>query len=245
MNSSVDTAPLVLLTKFEDLELADIIRASMAGNAEMSLALVEPTNSKSFEIIYCGVTFVISITQGVGNVSGLKEIFCGFDPGQVRSAVNIALGAHVAGGERVPAIVRTLLDVAIKVGVLCGAVATVWRPASIVSGFEYFEEAASGYLSDGPFPVLAMVNFKTRSGGIITTSGLETLSGQELQIECGLMDTAELMRRVVRVAHDIAVNGPVLAKTSLDGLEPGETLELDPVSGSGLLKMKCRSVLDA
>lgn len=245
MNRSEDTAPLMLLTKFEDLELADIVRASMAENAEMSLTPVGPSNSKAFEIVYCGVTFNISITPGPGNISGLKEIFCSFDPGQVQSGLNIALGAHVAGGERVPAIVRTLLDVARKVGVLCGAVATVWRPANIVSGFEYFEEAVDGYLSDGPFPVLAMVNFKTRTDGVITTSGLETLSGQELQIECGIMDKAELMRRVVRVAHDIAVNGPVLAKVSLDGLEPGEKLELDPISGAGLIKMKCHSVLDA
>ena len=244
MNSFEDTAPLTLLTNLEASKLAENLRLLMATTGEMKLTQIGAVSGSTFEVAYCGVTFLISISQENGNLSGLKEIFCSFDSLQIQSGVNIALGAHVAGGERVPAIVRTFLDMAQKLGALCKAVATVWRPAAIVSGFEYFEQAVSGYLTGGAFPVLAMVNFKSGTEGVITTNGLATLSGQELQIECGTMDEADMMQRVMRVAHDLAVNGPVNEHLSLDGMDVGEKLKLEPSSGAGLLKVTIESVLD-
>lgn len=245
MNSPEDTAPLRLLSKINVLELADIIGASTASNSEITLTPLGPTNNRAFEVVYCGVTFTISVTHENYALSGLKEIFCNFDPAHVQSRINIALGPHVAGGERVPAIVRTLLDVALKMGVASSAVATIWRPANIVSGFAYFEEAVDSYLSGGAFPVLAMINFKTGADGIITTTGLATFSGQELQIDCGMMDNAEIMRRAVRVSHDLAVNGPILSKTTVEGLSQGEKLDLDPDYDGMRLNMKSFSILDA
>ena len=243
MNSFEDTAPLTLLTKLQTSELADILRIFGDTTGEMNLTQVGAVSGQIFEIGYCGVTFVISISQENGNLAGFKEIFCNFDPLQIHSGVNIALGAHVAGGERVPAIIRTFLDVAVKLGESCEAVAAVWRPATVVSGFDYFEQAVEGYLAGGAFPVLAMVNFRGGAERLITTNGLATLSGQELQIECGAMEEADMMHRAIRVAHDLAVNGPVSAHLSLDGLEVGEKMELEPVSGASLIKMKTRSVL--
>jgi hypothetical protein len=245
MSSLDETAPLSLLTTLHPLELADILRVSVAANAEMTLTQVGPANGTAFEIAYCGVTYLISITERHNSFAGLKEIFCNIDLVQIRSALNVALGAHVAGGERVPSIIRTLLDLGRKVGISCSAVAAVWRPANVVSGFDYFEQAVKGYLMGGAFPVLAMVNFRSGPDRILTTNGLAALSGQELQIGCESVKDAEIMRRAVRVVHDLAVNGPVLSQVRLDGLDPGEKLDLDPVSSAGLLKMTICSVLDA
>jgi len=244
MRSSEDLPPLRLLTTFEDSELADVIHSSVVGKMEMTLTPVGPPNKLAFEIVYCGVTFDISITTQSDSLSGLKPIFCNLDPAYVKSGLDIMLGRHVAGGERVPAIVRTMLELATKLGVLSRAVATIWRPANIMSGFAYFEETVESYLSGGPFPVLALIDFKTGTDGIITTTGLRTLSGQDLQIDCGNLDKTEVMRRAVRVCHDLAVNGPILSRTLLDGLIPGEKLELVPSSDNGLLKTKSFSVLD-
>jgi hypothetical protein len=244
MNSLEDTAPLTLLTNMEATKLAENLRLLTATTGEMKLTQMGAVSGNTFEVVYCGVTFIISISLENGNFSGLKEIFCGFDPLQIQSGLNIALSAHVAGGERVPAIIRTLLELAQKLGCSCQAVATVWRPAVIVSGFEYFEPVVRGYLTGGAFPVLAMVNFKSRPEGVITTNGLGTLSGQELQIECGTMDQADVMQRVVRVAHDLAVNGPVNEQLSLDGMDVGEKLKLEPSSGAALLKVTIEFVLD-
>lgn len=242
MNSFEDIAPLTLLTKIPSSKLADDLRIVAAASEEMKLTPVGAVSRQTFEIAYCGVTFLISISQENGKLSGLKEIFCGYDPVQIQSGLNIALSAHVAGGERVPAIIRILLELAQKLGASCQAVATVWRPAAIVSGFEYFEQAVNGYLAGGAFPVLAMVNFRSGPKGVIKTNGLATLSGQELHIECEAFDDADIMHRAVRVAHDLAVNGPVSDHMSLDGLDVGEKLELEPMSGAGVLKVQIRSV---
>jgi hypothetical protein len=244
MNSSEDLAPLCLLSKLQGPELADIIRTSVAGNAGMMLTPVEPTNDYAFELVFSGVAFNLSVTTEPVRVSGFKHIFCNLDSAQVGSGLDIALGGHVAGGERVPAIIRTLLGLAIELGGSIGAVASIWRPANIMSGFAFFEESVESYLSGGAFPVLALIDFKTGIDDVITTTGLRALSGQDLQIECGILDKVEIMRRAVRVSHDLAVNGPILSKTTLNGLSPGETLELVPNSEAGLLKMTSCSVLD-
>lgn len=242
MNSFENSAPLKLLSNLTVSEAAGVIRASANLAEGMTVTRVGATGGQTFDIQYCGVAFVVSISNEHGNIAGFKKIFCNLEPSKIQSVVHIALGAHVAGGERVSAIIRTLLEVAVTIGTSCNALAAVWMPASVISGFDYFRQSVEGYLAGGAFPVLAMVAFKSGPGRTIASNGLATLSGQELLIDCGKMDEADMMRRAIRVAHDLAVNGPVNAILTLDGLEVGERLELEPVSGAALLKLKIISV---
>jgi hypothetical protein len=245
MNSSDNFAPLTLLTGHQVSDLVNMLCALVAEDSEIALAEAGAVNGKAFEIVYSGVTFLVAIKQEMDDLAVFKKIFCNLDPAQIRCGLDISLGSHVAGGERVPAIVQALLAIARKIGGSCAAVAAVWRPANIVTGFEYFEEAVADYLAGGAFPVLAMVNFKSEPNNVIATTGLAILSGQELRIECGVMTESEMMRRVVRVVHDIATNGPVLDDVSLEGLEPSEKLKLEPVPGTALVAMTTCSILDA
>jgi hypothetical protein len=244
MNSSDDIAPLTLLTKHQASDLVNLLSDLVAKDSEIALAEASAVSGKAFEIVYSGVTFLVAIKPEMDDIAAFKKIFCSFEPSQIRCGLDISLGSHVAGGERVPAIVQALFATARKIGGVCAAVALVWRPASIVSGFEYFEEAVADYLAGGAFPVLAMVDFKSEPNRVIATTGLAILSGQELRIECGAMTESEMMRRVVRVVHDIATNGPVLEDVIMDGLEPAEKLKLGPVSGIALLTMTTYSILD-
>jgi hypothetical protein len=241
MNSPVKSAPLTLLLSGSASEAETKLRSLLETDSEISLAHAGAGNGTSFEIVFRGVTFQLAITSTVPELGGLKKIFCNLDPALVGCAVDLILGNHVAGGEQVPAIIQAMLGVARKLGSSLGAKGTIWHPADIVSGFPYFSEAVADYVEGGAFPALVLVNFTGGDDGVITSHGLALLSGQELQVGATDMDQSEMMRRVVRVVHDIATNGPVRSAVKLAGIERDEIIELKPLSDSGFLKMNAYS----
>jgi hypothetical protein len=241
MTSPVQSAILTLLLTDAVAETEIALKSTLDSNTDISLSQPVSGNRYAFDIIFCGVTFHLAMNGILPEMSGLKKIFFNPDPSAVASIIDIRLGDHVAGGERVPAIIQALLGVAHKLGILLGATGTIWHPAKIVSGFPYFSEVVADYLGGGAFPALALVNFKRGDDGTITSNGLALLSDQELQVCPSEMDQTEIMRRVVRVVHDIATNGPVQDAVKLAGIECGEIVELEPLSDSGFLKMNAYS----
>ncbi len=165
---------------------------------------------------------------GTSDIGGFKQIFCNVDEKSIGSVISIDLGSHLEGGEKVPAVVKTMLTAAAAIGGTTGAVAAIWSPARTISGFEYFARVVAEYSQGGAFPVLALVNFKKDDDGAIRSNGLDWLSGQELCVSPTGFSETEIMRRVVRVAHDIAVNGPVTSDIDLVGIEDDESIELRP-----------------
>lgn len=243
MVSPVKSGPLTLLMGDDPVEVLARLRPLLEADTEFTLPHTGAQHASSFEIVYRGVSLQLAIGAPIEGMAGLKNIFCNLDPASIRSGIDIGLGDHVAGGERVPAILQGLLGLAQILGSSLGAVAVMWHPAQIVSGFGYFSETVSDYLAGGAFPVLAMVNFKGEADETINSRGLSFLAGQELQIVARGMEQSEMMRRVVRVVHDIATNGPVLEAVKLGGVEPGEVIELQPEAG--LLKMRAYSIPNA
>jgi hypothetical protein len=241
MSSPAQSAILTLLLSDTVVNTETALRSIVDAGNDISLSQAGSSYGSALEIVYCGVTFQLTMNPILPEMSGLKKIFCNLDPSSVLSIIDIRLGDHIAGGERVPAIIQALLDVAQKLGTLLGAKGTIWHPANIVSGFPYFSEVVADYLNGGHFPALALVNFKREDDGVITSTGLALLSGQELQVRQSEMDQTEIMRRVVRVVHDIATNGPVRDAVKLAGIECGEIVELEPLSDSGFLKMNAYS----
>ena len=245
MDKPVKSTLLTLLMSGSAPDVGSQLQSLLQSDSEISVAHDGLRVGLTTEIIYRSVSFVVSIGRQNQSLSHLKNIFCNLEPALIQCGVDISLAEHVAGGERVPAIIQALLGVSQKLGTSLNAVAAVWHPAHVVSGFGYFSEVVSDYLVGGAFPVLALVNFKASDDGMITSTGLALLSGQELQVaDCG-MEQREMMRRVVRVVHDVAVNGPIREAVKLDGIEPDEILELQPLRESGLLRMKAYSISDA
>ncbi|MBL0924348.1 MAG: hypothetical protein IBJ12_07765 [Sphingomonadaceae bacterium] len=241
MDSRVNCAPLTLLLRDSVADTETALRSIFDSQTDITVAQTGPGNRHSVDIVYCGVTFRLALDSTRPDLSGLKKIFCNLDSSSVGSVLGISLGDHVAGGERVPAIVQGLLGVGQRLGKLLGATGAIWHPADILSGFPYFSEAVADYLGGGGFPALALVNFKGGKDGSIVTHGLALLSGQELEICPAEMGQSEVMRRVVRVVHDIATNGPVQNPVELAGIEAGEIIHLEPLRESGLLKMNAYS----
>lgn len=245
MNKPVKSALLTLLMTDSVHDVESGFKSLLRSDSEISVAHDGLSTGSITEIVYRGVSFVVSIDRQNQSISNLKSIFCNLDATSIRCSITIILGAHVKGGERVPPIIQALLGLAEKFGASLNALAVVWHPAHVVSGFSYFSEVVSDYLAGGAFPVLALVNFKADDNGVITSTGLALLSGQELQVTENGMEQRETMRRVVRVAHDVAVNGPIRQEVKLGGIEPDEILELEPLPESGLLRMKTCSISKA
>jgi hypothetical protein len=104
-----------------------------------------------------------------------------------------------------------------------------WLPAGIVTTSDYFMAGIRDYLiNDHAFPALACIDFTQIEERIVKTKGLDWFSGQELKFHQGQLTMRDSMRRVIRIAYDMIVNGPFLSNTRIAGLAPGEQFALIP-----------------
>ena len=225
-------------------DLAVTIKALQAVLAECDGFVLPQSGRRGgdvFEIAYCGISLTLAVRSDLPDIAPYKKIFCNLDGSDIGCYISIELGDHVDGGERVPAVVQAILGVAAQLGTSLDAVGVMWHPAHVVSGFPYFCEAVNDYLAGGAFPVLALINFKAEMDGNINTNGLAWLSGQELSIAPGILNQNDMMRRAVRVVHDIATNGPVKQHVKLSGIEPDEVIELEPLLDMPIVRMNSYS----
>jgi hypothetical protein len=195
-------------------------------------------------IIHQGIAFDVQVTGALREFCPVNRVFCDADPSAHTAIFAIDLSDNVKGGEVVAGIIKALLSLCQKIGEALGAVAVYWRPADIVSGFGYFTQAVRGYDGGGVFPVLALIHFDSSNAASITSKGLAYLCEQEIAFSPGSMSTQEAMRRVVRVAHDLATNGPVRSPIELLGMEAGERLLLAPDHTRRILNVQISSKME-
>jgi hypothetical protein len=94
---------------------------------------------------------------------------------------------------------------------------------------------------------LAAVDFDYQSDeSVLHSAGLSWFSGQEIALQGGGLRGLELARRAVRLIHDIAVNGPVVAHQYVADLDDDFNIELSPpTNDDGVLMCQVRSKSDA
>ena len=234
--------PLRLLVPTAAAETADLLRKAATTSDLITISGGEP-DQIGCNIQCKGVQLNISVETDAGDISGFKNVFCNIDQNLVGSAVSIQLGNHVEGGDRVAPILKAMLSAAAIIGQITGAFGVMWVPARTISGFDFYVRGVTDYDEGGVFPVLALVNFKKCDDGNVRSTGLEWLTGQELVAAQSNWSDAELMRRIVRVAHDLAVGGAVTGETELPGIEAGERIILTPDIANRTLKMQTVATL--
>jgi hypothetical protein len=236
------SAPLCLLVPTAETETADILRKAASSNGILTITSGQPEHNGCI-IQVSGMQLKMSVS-GAGDITGFKNIFCNIDEASIGSVVSIALGHHLDGGEKVPAIVKSMLSAAAMIGAMTGAFAAMWLPARTISGFDYFARVVAEYDEGGVFPVLALVNFRKEDDGTIRSTGLDWLAGQELAVAPSHLSDSELMRRIVRVAHDLAVGGAITGDLELAGIEDNERIVLSPdIAGRTLMMRTAPAVL--
>jgi hypothetical protein len=237
----IEMVPLSLLFDVDQREL----RASfkLMPFAELGIYFGDGSTSDngSGTLIYRGVAFDYAINAWQRPASD-HQIFCDTDLGATRSAISLKLGATVASGQNVPAVIRALLVLGEALGSALNSKAAFWQPASVVSGFSYYAETVRQYENGAAFPCLVSIAFDTSTDENIRTKGLAWLSGQELVFERGQLLVNEAMRYVVRLVHDIATNGAVETVMDVPGMNDSERLILTPRAEKGDLLVRRKHV---
>ena len=135
---------------------------------------------------------------------------------------------------------REVLKLAMLLVDLCDAEQFYWSPADLWSDAAHCRLAVAEMLDSGMPPVLHLVAFVDADhGGGIRTRGLSHFCGQELSLwPVDGMDRLAQMRRLVRLALDMTMNGPITAPRRFPGLVAGEVIQIQPrpaVSGMPLV----------
>jgi hypothetical protein len=135
-------------------------------------------------------------------------------------------------------IIQACLSEAAAFGSYLGAAAMYWKPAKIVSGFGFFNKSLADFEKGGAFPILSTVHFEIGAADIVRTSGLAWFCGQEFEFHYTDLTVAKAMRRCVRLAHDMILNGPFVRIETVPGLERDEILEISPSDDLSLVRVK-------
>lgn len=203
-------------------------------------------NDGPWRVLFDCIGFSIQLKASAEIATPARKIFTGYDAAQSKSVLTVAFDRIAVGGERVAPVAACLLKLCAFLASELDAKAVFWRPSSILSDRGYFCGAVSDYSNGGAFPALATVDFIFNAGkSSLRTIGLSWFSGQELDLRASQFSQGELVRRAVRIVHDIAVNGAVAEKLELADIESSNILRLEPVDGGTLLVGEISSNLNA
>lgn len=188
------------------------------------------------KLIFEGLVFDVHFTKLRKPPTATHTIFYSGSRERLATALSIEFASHLAGAIRVPALVKAYLQLSVMLLEALDAEAVRVGEADLICGAEYFTESVEGYLSNGPFPALALIGFEESANGTgFHTKGLSAYCGQELSFVATSLPPGEMMRRVVRLVHDMATGGPITVPETLPDLDPRFCIELTPDQEQGLV----------
>lgn len=225
--------PLLILADIpQGFSLTDLTLSDQAS-ASIDLAPSQYQNLDRLRAVTGGMTFDLvrqSVEEADQSLAApdLEHIFCE-PPIKQLSGIGFAHADHISAGKGNETINRALLQLARHVGQSIKASSIIWRPAQLHIGFDYFVGATEHYIAGGPFPVLVQIAISETPEGELRTSGLSYFADQEIQITAPANYAPnEVVKRLVRIAHDIAINGKIEERTEIDGFIAGEKLCITP-----------------
>ncbi|MGB3796117.1 MAG: hypothetical protein WA957_07425 [Alteraurantiacibacter sp.] len=160
----------------------------------------------------------------------------GFDPAQ-QQALLIQPGPHLAAGGAMFPVVRTLAVVAASLAALDSVTAVAWHPARTVTNADFFRRSVMGWIEGGPFPGLGLAALFATDDGGLQSEGLALFTGQELYMMPEVVtDRSEASKIALRLLNWMVENGRITQSLSFTA-PSGETLRLEPVDNSGIVKV--------
>lgn len=224
------SAPLLSLCfgKSEE-EVSNSLSAVVARHPSLFLDGQPKRNSKDQTLIFEGLSFGLQIVKARKPIAAGQTIFLATPLESLATTMAIDFGPHLSGGLHIPALVKAYLELSAILATELEAIAVRVPAANLVCGSQYFIESVTAYVAGGPFPALALISFNVLENGQgFLTAGLKSFAGQELVFEADSLPRSEMMRRVVRLVHDIAVHGPITAPETLPDLDAGNYIEVVP-----------------
>ena len=229
--------------------MADVkaIMQSLAGPDFEFVTAYNGDVSGNGKIIQDGsLGYEIDWSETLPNFSGYRSVF--FEPqlSVMRTILSVSLSEHLEGGARVAPVAQALLAFGARLATTLSADAVVWNPGKLLSQPAFFVDSVESYVNGGVFPVLVAVDFEYSDDECrLRSTGLSWFSGQEIELSGANLRGQDLTRRGVRLVHDIAVNGPVMAPQKVPDIDDTLQIDLIPLMGpSNLLQCDVLSKLD-
>jgi hypothetical protein len=95
---------------------------------------------------------------------------------------------------------------------------------------------------DGVFPVLPIVDFEFDDvDNMLRSNGLDLFCGQEFELRSDQLERPDLVRRAIRLAHDLAINGAVEDEQDVPDIEPESVIHLAPNADGTVLQCRIKS----
>ncbi|QJB68427.1 hypothetical protein [Parasphingorhabdus halotolerans] len=235
--------PLLVVAKLSTHFRISSLVKQLKSEGQATYAPQANNASEQCEVILDGMSFLLSryapaeLNKGF-EIDTLANSFCK-KPVSDSSAIGIALGENIKSGKHVATINRALLKLAILTGDIVNATHVSWLPARHNIDFGFFVEAANDYIAGGPVPALIQVAVNKSSDGALHTTGLDYFCGQEVVFQAPPdFPENESIKRLVRIAHDLATNGPIDNAIETSGLDVDETIRFQPSGDSKHLSVE-------
>lgn len=215
------------------------------ARSDLAIEMASDQTSLSAKVQQGSVGFDIVWSEEQPVLSGYRSVFFGTLTPAKSTLLSINLGEDLAGGERVAPIVKALLVFGATIARQLVAQAVMWKPAKIISDPIFFAENVENYAKGEVFPVLVTVDFDYRDEErTLVSTGLEWFAGQEIELSGSGLHGQDLVRRAVRLVHDISTNGAVVAHQLVSDLHPDKLIELTPLRDSNVLRCEICSKTD-
>jgi hypothetical protein len=238
-----NAAPIVLMFDKSVSEVSLLLSELVETDDEMFHYEGAASVGSAFRLLSRGIEYSVSADSSAVDITHFDRIFCACDLSNVGAMLKINFGSNVAGGRLMAPIALNLLMFAAKLATAIGAVAVAWLPSRLLSDVGYFASAVEAYADGGAFPVLSTIKLEFADDSLRTT-GLSWFSEQELELRGAGLPRPELMRRAVRIVHDIAANGPVMVSQNVPDLDEERVVQLSLSSNGRLVCAEVTSSLD-
>ncbi|QZH74869.1 MAG: hypothetical protein JY451_14655 [Erythrobacter sp.] len=193
------------------------------------------------ELLANGLTFDLTGlgSSPVGPVPRCEHLF-GLQPdfrNRPLEAITLQPGPHLAAGSTMYPVVRCMALLAAELAALARIEAVAWHPARACSAADLFRRGVLGWIGGGAFPGLGLAALVSMSDGSLQSEGLATFTGQELLLPAEMChDQAQAAKIALRVLNWLVEHGRVEEQFSFTG-PGGETLLLEPVGNSGIVRL--------
>lgn len=189
------------------------------SNGAVARAL--PSASRSdHNLVWNGLQFSLCLAELPGQVVEAQPILCSSMPSGNGDVFALNFSDHVTGGNQLPEIAQAFLKFAALLVKHLGPDRVLWTPGNLLVDPAYFAETVGDYADGGAFPVLATIQLIwSPEKDKLRTKGLEWFSGQEVLCEVDKGSEQDWLRRIVRLVHDIATNGPLTTDQTAPDLD--------------------------
>jgi hypothetical protein len=237
--------PLFLIFSCDAAEVIagidDFVRDS-DGAVARALPSVSPSDQS---LIWNGLQFALCLAELPELAADAQPILCSSMGTKSSIVFSLNFSEHAAGGSRLPEIAQAFLKFAALLVRYLSPDRVLWVPGNLLVDPEYFAETVADYTKGGAFPVLATIKLTwSPEKDRLQTEGLEWFSGQE--VECAVEGGSEQdwLRRIVRLVHDIATNGPLTTDQAVPDLDENQQVLLSLKDEARVIYARIGSEMD-